>query len=260
MRWSPVHGPPLLPMFAVEAPADVSVIDDFGDDPGGVEIEAEALLHHGSGDQFPDPVGFEPGIGQVEHGARRTGPAGSSRPAIGRPCPGQIGQVVAVGGDGGFEQRREGRQIRSHDGDVPRLERRIVLEGVEDGITGDFDLATGTVSDVDLHRVVGGGHGGRTVGLDVGLELGKQTDALTGVASLATSPKGRNFTARRARRGGGDPGGVENKLQLAEEFLLPNEASNGCAGAAAVGSSPWAVTLSSLCASVCHSPGDGCNT
>ena len=193
-------------MLAVETPADVAVVDDLGDRCGGVEVETEALLHYGAGDQFPDAFRFETGVGQVEHGRGKADQrVDGRRRAVGN-AETEIGQVIAVGGERRFEQRGKGRQVRGHDGDVPRLQRRVCLECVEDGVTGDLNLATGTVGDVDLDGAVSVGRGGRAVGLDVGLELGEQTDALTGDAANSVDRVRLAHLSQRERKSHGPEG------------------------------------------------------
>ncbi len=91
--------------------------------------------------------------------------------------------MSGAGGEGRFDQRGEGGEVRAHDDHVASLERGVGGEEVEDGVTEDLDLATGPVAHVHLDGAVvttrhAGGdgviEGRRPIGADVVLQAVKQ--------------------------------------------------------------------------------------
>ena len=185
----------------------MGVVDDLDDGGGGVEVEPEALLHHRPGHQLAHQAGFEAGVGEVEHGGgeadqrvdRRRRAVGDAEPQVG-----QAVVVVAVGGEGGLEQRGEGGEVGGHDDDVARFERRVGGEDVEDGVAGDLDLAAGAVGDVDLDRAVRAGDRRRAA-----RSVARRSARLGAMPRCCASVEGQQsicgWTGGPSRLGGAEP-------------------------------------------------------
>ena len=69
----------------------------------------------------------------------------------------RVGRGVADGlaePEACVQQRREGIDVRTHDQDVARLQRRITLQEVDEHITHHIDLAGCAVAGMDLQAPV----------------------------------------------------------------------------------------------------------
>ena len=184
----------------VEPPADAALGDPALDPREIVVVEVEAA---------PDRLA----VGEVEHLRRRDPLAREldepgddaehrvrlAQRAVGEPHA-QVGRADVVGQRVGLvlvgrhlaraerrlDERRERLDVRAHDDHVARLERRVVLEQVQDRVAEDLDLARAPVAGVDLDAaIVGSEPGARracraaaagrlAVRADVGLDAAQQ--------------------------------------------------------------------------------------
>ena len=97
-----------------------------------------------------------PSTGLVWRSARS---ASLTRRSVGRISAGSASSSSSsrddiAGAEGRADQRRERLDVRAHHDHVARLERRVLLEQVQDRVAHHLDLARAAVAGVDLHAAV----------------------------------------------------------------------------------------------------------
>jgi hypothetical protein len=155
-----------------------------------VVVEAEAPAHRVASGEVEHLRRGHPVVGELEqlrddteHGV------GLAQRAVGEPDA-QVGRLIGAAllvlvGCGGPErrvhERRERLDVRAHDDHVARLERRVLLQQVQQGVAQDLDLPRAAVAAVDLDAAVAGGQQrpcvgpvaqGRARGAHVGAHVG----------------------------------------------------------------------------------------
>ncbi len=164
------------PVAGVEAPAHAGGADPLLGAGEVVVVETEAPAHRVTPGEIEHLGGGEAGVGQGQqlgdHAQQRVGLAqgavGEAHPQVGTGRvagvvgTGRVGAVLDVvhvagagaGAEGGVDERGEGLDVGAHDDDVPGLERLVLGQDVEDGVTQHLDLAGLAVAAVDLHAAV----------------------------------------------------------------------------------------------------------
>ena len=155
-------------MLGVEPPPDAALGDPALDPREIVVVEVEAAPDRLAVDEVEhlrrgDPLARqldEPGD-DAEHRVRLAQRAvGEPHTQVGRAdVVGQRVRLVLVGrhfarAERRLDERGERLDVRAHDDDVARLERRVVLEQVEDRVAQDLDLPRAPVARVDLDAAI----------------------------------------------------------------------------------------------------------
>ena len=162
-----------LAVAGVEPPADPARRDPVLHSREVVVVEPEPPAHGLASGQVEQLRRGRALVGErqqlTDHAEHRVGLA--QRP-VGEPDA-QVGQGLAVvagehagvvlvlvtvssGAERGLDQRRERLDVGAHDDHVARLERRVVLEQVQDRVAQHLDLAGAAVAGVDLDAAVVG--------------------------------------------------------------------------------------------------------
>jgi hypothetical protein len=177
-RGDPLLQPAHVVLREAEASPDrlaVGEVEDLGGgDARGCELE-----------QSRDNA--EDGVGLAE------GPVGEADAQVCGRAVRRIGVASVVGiarAEGRLDERRECLNVRAHDNDVARLERRVVLEGMQNRVAKNLHLAGRAVAGVDLKAGVRA-HGGLrrwdSVVPDVGLHPCEQSPGVAVVRAAAVA-------------------------------------------------------------------------
>ena len=164
-----------LAVRLVEAPADAARAHPLLDPADLVVVEAEAAADRLAIGEVEHLRGGHALVGELEQpGDDAEHGVGLAQRAVGEAhAQVRLGRLVA-GPEGGLDQRREGLDVRAHHDHVARLERRVLLELVQDRGPQDLDLARAPVAGVDLDAAVERVRRGRAIGADVGLKALQQ--------------------------------------------------------------------------------------
>ena len=180
------------PVLGIEAPAHEGAVHPLFQPVQVVVAETEAAAHRVAPRQVEHLGGRDAGRGQLEHFGQDTHhrvrlPQRSvGEPDFERAL--RVGRfaLLAAPAEGRLNQRCKGLNVGTHHDDVPRLQRWIILEQVEDDIAQDFDLSAPAVTRVHTDAVVvrreqwspvslaAGAPRRRAVGPDVVLQLLQQ--------------------------------------------------------------------------------------
>jgi hypothetical protein len=176
-----------LPPSRVEPPPDAALGHPLLEPRQILVIEAEPPADRLVAGEVQDLRRGDPVVGEVEergdhreHRVRLTdGPVGEPDPQIRGRRAGRLAVLVRRGRtERGMDQRREGLDVRAHDDDVARLERRVVAKEVQDRVPQHLDLARAAVAGVDLDAAVARSPPGITrrhrIRPDVGLDVPQQ--------------------------------------------------------------------------------------
>ena len=162
-----------LAVAGVEPPPDPAGRDPVLHPREVVVVEPEAPAHGLASGQVEQLRRGRPLVGErqqlTDHAEHRVGlaerPVGEPDAQVGHGLAVVAGEdagvvlvlvVAASGTERGLDQRRERLDVGTHDDHVARLERRVVLEQVQDRVAQYLDLARPAVAGVDLDAAVVG--------------------------------------------------------------------------------------------------------
>ena len=210
----------------VDAPADPAVGDPALDPREVVVVEVEAAADRLAVDEVEHLRGGHPLAREVdeprdhpEHGVR------ASQRAVREPHA-QVGRAHVVGQrirlvvlrrdlagtERRLDERREGLDVRAHHDHVAGLERRVVLEDVQDRVAQHLDLARAAVAGVDLDAAIAGVEQGPRVRL-AGQRRSRRL--AVGVDVRLDAAEQRVGRVRHGVVMADVPGGAEHELHLA---------------------------------------------
>ncbi len=159
-----VGGNPLelerAPVRGIEAPAHERAVHPFLQPVQIVVAEAETAAHRVPSREVQHLGRRDPGRGQLEHlGEDAHHGVGLAQRAVGQPDlerPLGVGRLAlqTASAEGRLDQRREGLDVGAHHDDVAGLQRRIVLQQMEDGVAEYLDLAAAAVARMHTDAVV----------------------------------------------------------------------------------------------------------
>ncbi len=177
-------------VLRVEPPADPALGDPVLEPADVVVVEPEAAADRLAVGEVEHLRGGQPRVGEVEQAGdgaeHRVGLAqravGEPDAQVRRPQLGRQRVVLVLAHlarpERRVDQRRERLDVGAHDDHVARLERRVLVEPVQDRVAERLDLARAAVAGVDLDAAVARvGHevaGGRAIGAHVGLDPGEE--------------------------------------------------------------------------------------
>jgi hypothetical protein len=150
----------------VEAPAHAAVGRPLRDLRQVIVVKSEASPDRGASREVEHLRGGQSRPGEIEqpaddtkHGVRLAKrPVGEPHMQV-NPCPVAREPLVRFGWFGGcaergVDQRCEHLDVRAHDDDVARLQRRVAREQVQDRFADDLDLAGAAVAGMHLETAV----------------------------------------------------------------------------------------------------------
>ena len=210
-----------LPVRGVEAPADARAVHPLLQPVQVVVAEAEPAAHRLAAGQVEHLGRGDPGRGELEHlGQHAHHRVGLARErSASRISSVRSGSLDAPSqsppAERRLNQRGEGLDVGAHHDDVAGLQRRVVLQQVQDGVAQHLDLAAPAVAGVHPDAVVVGLEQRPRVDVDSPPALPAGARSARMSSWICCSSVGRLRTGLAGRRLAVGNGRAEHELHLA---------------------------------------------